>query len=168
MIDLKQLATDLRLRVTLDESARDEPRSERPWLWQIPGRFGHVYVQGENMLAVYATGNKIRRDRIVAAGATIRQDGDREFSATFLPDRLREICDIIHARKKRVMTPEQRAQSALRLAAYGFQPGHTTGSQESRTSGEDFGPNSCPDDFDDDLDLDDPDEPEEIPEWPRG
>jgi hypothetical protein len=108
-IDLRALAESQHYRLTLDESVGGDTAEDRRWMWQIPGRRGHVWVHGANTLGVYCRVTRREyRDRLVAAGVTIIQDGDGELNATFPPDLLPAVAEIIEAKRRRVLTPEQR------------------------------------------------------------
>lgn len=112
--DLPSLARDLRVRYGLDPSDADSPRSERPWLWRIPGKYGHVSVHGRNRLAVTCTTNRLRTRLLTIPGVVIHQDGDTEFSALFAPECLRSVCEVIKPKRRRVLTPDQRAALVAR------------------------------------------------------
>lgn len=119
MIDLKSLA-GARYKITLDESDADSsPRSDRPWMYRIPAKFGHIFVQGHEQLGVYCRSNRKRPELLAAPGLKVIQNGDREMNATFPTDQLDAVCAIIHAKRRRVLSPERRAALAV-IAAKGM------------------------------------------------
>jgi hypothetical protein len=110
LIDLKALAGALNLRVTLDElvSIEDEPRLARPWLWQVPCRYGHVCVWSTDALAAYCRANRLRPRLLAVPGARAVQLGDRECTIVFPAAELGTVTGILGARRRRVLSPEQR------------------------------------------------------------
>jgi hypothetical protein len=120
MIDLKALFGG-KFRITLDESALldGQTREDRAWLQQIPAKYGHVYIHGQNTLGVYVrtyNDGSNRLGRLLALpGATLHQRGDREASVTVPLDQIDRIDDIIHFRRRRHLSPEQRAAAIERL-----------------------------------------------------
>lgn len=113
MIDLKSLAHALRWRVSLDESADQSPRSDRPWLYQVAGRHGHVFVQAEKQLAVSCKSNRIKPRLLAVPGAKLIRDGDRECVLSFPTGQLNAVATIIKSRRRRVLTVEQRERLAV-------------------------------------------------------
>lgn len=120
MIDLKARFGD-RYRIALDESAEipGQTREERLWLYQIPGKFGHVYVHGRETLGAYV---RTRRDgsnrlgRLLAIpGARLHQRGDDEAAVTFPPEALGVVAGILRLRERPKQSPEQRAAAAERM-----------------------------------------------------
>lgn len=113
MIDLKSLAHELRWRVSLDPSDSQSPRSERPWLYRVDGKRGHVCVWGENQLAACCGTGYARRDLLAVPGSRLIRDGDKEAIIAFPTDQLDAVCRILKARKRKVLTPEQRERLAI-------------------------------------------------------
>ena len=95
-----------RLRRTKDEVGH--PR--------IPGAEGFVYKHAAERLGLVVTTGTVRtwgfrRDKGLAAGMEIHQDGDTEGSMLFDPgdpEQARAAIDIIDARKRRKLSPEAR------------------------------------------------------------
>ena len=71
MIDLRAIAAERGFKFMMDESGElDTGKTERPWLWQIPGRHGHVWVSGESDLGVYCTSNRLVRRLLEIPGVS--------------------------------------------------------------------------------------------------
>jgi hypothetical protein len=113
MLDLKSLAAG-RWRLTLDESAAipGQTEADRAWLWQVPAKYGHVYIHGRERLGVYCRSVRLLPRLLAVPGLALHQRGDREFSATFPPDALAEVADIIQARRRRQVSEGERARLA--------------------------------------------------------
>jgi hypothetical protein len=111
-VDLRELAGD-RFKIALDESAVADPtRSERPWLYRIPCRYGFIGVHGADTLLVYCGAARVIPRLLAIPGVIPRQIGDGEVNATFLPDRLDEVADVLQARRRRRLGDEHRQQLA--------------------------------------------------------
>jgi hypothetical protein len=116
MINLKDLAGD-RFRITLDAAAQQDPsRSERPWLYRIPARYGFVGVSGPDALMAHCHAARVTPRLLAIPGVVARQTGDAEVNATFPPDRLDEVADVLQARRRRRLSPEARGRATARLA----------------------------------------------------
>lgn len=125
-------------RVRHEESLQAENSEfrteEEPWLQIILCQRGHIYPYGEELLAVSTdhrgkTSNKIMSLPYVK----VLQEGDDGINATFPAKHFDEIAKIMGARRKRQMSPEQRAASMERLAKYGFQhASQSTGGGQER------------------------------------
>jgi hypothetical protein len=131
MIDLKALAHDLRWRVTLDPSDAQSPRSERPWMYRVDGKRGHVFVQGEKQLAAWCGTVFARRELLAVPGARLIRDGDKEAVITFPTAQFDTVCAILKGRRRRQLTPEQRARLA-KASAKGLATIHGRRSSEGR------------------------------------
>ena len=115
MIDLKSLASD-RYRITLDESSKDDTSHEnRPWYYRIPCKYGFISVYGADMLAAYARGRIMPGKLAAMDGTRIHQRGDDEIRVLFSPDRLDAIADLLGARRRRHLSPKNRAEAIARL-----------------------------------------------------
>jgi hypothetical protein len=118
---LRDFATTHGLRVTRDE-LRDR---------FIPGRFGQLYQYSADRLAVQimAPGQARlymgRRRACLAVGMTSRQHGDDEGTLLFDPAdgaQATAAIEAVQARRRRVLSAEQRAACVSRLAAHRFPP----------------------------------------------
>ena len=61
------------------------------WLYQVPCRFGHIGVWGENLLSAYASGRLMTGRLASLPGVRVVQRGDDEVQVTFTPDLLPEV-----------------------------------------------------------------------------
>lgn len=124
LIDLAALAKAGRFKTALDESAEIEgqSRDERLWLVQIPGKYGHVFVQGFAELGAYVqTYKNDRLERLLAIkGTRLLQRGDREASVAFRPKDLEAVAVVLGLRRRRQMSEEQKLKAGERLAAYRY------------------------------------------------
>jgi hypothetical protein len=122
LIDLKTQYGD-RYRITLDESASilGQSQEDRLWLYQIPGKFGHVYVHGNATLGAYVRTRHDPTDRLgrllALPGARLHQRGDAEAAVIFAPECLDEVAQILRLRRRRQLTPEQRESARQRMKA---------------------------------------------------
>lgn len=121
MIDLKA-EFGSRYRITLDESfqASDRTRADKLWCARIPCKFGHIYVHSENTLGGYTNRRNMRSRLEAIEGVKVHQRGDTELVVLFSPDRLDAVCELLHARKRRRLSPERREAAVARLAATQF------------------------------------------------
>lgn len=111
--NLRALAGD-RYRVR-DDGTQDAMRSERAWCLEIPGAHGSIYPLGDNGdLGVWTASARIA-GRLAALGLRLVQGGE-ESAYRFPPARFEQVAALIQARKRRQLTPEQRAACAARLA----------------------------------------------------
>jgi hypothetical protein len=123
-IDLRHLADERGYRVTLDPSSKiDRSYSERPWLVRIPGKHGFVSPHSETHLDVWCDARRLFDTLLRIPGTRIAQKGDAEIRVIFGPNRLDEVCEVIRARKKRTLTPEQRHELVAAGAKHRFQSG---------------------------------------------
>jgi hypothetical protein len=114
--DLKALAIANGFKTTMDGTAAIEPsREERRWLIQIPGKMGFVSVHGENTLAVWSKSFQTIKRLAELPGLKLHQRGKQEARFLFGPESLRTVAEIIRARKRRQVTPEQRQELTERL-----------------------------------------------------
>jgi len=124
LIDLKATFGE-RYRIKLDESAEipGQSKADRLWLYQIHGKYGHVYVHGRETLGAYV---RTRRDGsrrlprlLEIPGATLHQRGDDEASVTFPPEAIESVASILVLRRRRKVTDEQRRRLAEMRAKVG-------------------------------------------------
>jgi hypothetical protein len=115
-IDLRTLATELGLRCIFPEWAKGEPREDRLCLWQIPCKHGHISIHGLDSLAAYCDRPRIFAGLLAVPGVRVHQRGDSELTVTFAPGRLPAVAAVLKARKRRTLSPEQRAALQDRLA----------------------------------------------------
>jgi hypothetical protein len=125
MFDLKAFAGD-RYRIALDPSAEDDPRSERLWLYRVPCRYGFISLHGEGMLAAW-TGNRGIIARLIALdGVRVHQRGDREVRVLFPPERLDAVAELLRARRRVRLSPEERERRKALMARMRRSPMRST------------------------------------------
>jgi hypothetical protein len=108
MINLRQLAGD-RFRVALDPSAeRDDTRAERPWYQRAPGRYGFIGVHGPDTLMAYCHAPRLFPKLVAIPDSRVRQRGDHEIAVAFAPEHLERVADILHACRRRRLSPQER------------------------------------------------------------
>lgn len=107
--NLRQLA---KYRITWDESRRG--RTQDPWLMQIPGRLGHVYPFGPQVLAVWTDRDQRIRGRLLAVGCRMWQDGDCEATFTFPVSLLPRVGRIVGLYRRPRLTAAQHRDRILR------------------------------------------------------
>ena len=88
-----------------------------PWYFTIPCKFGTIWENGGDTLAVDIDyhdqiANKVR----AIPGVTVKCDGDREKTFLFPLSLFARVARLVQPRRRRRMTPEQRAEAAKRLA----------------------------------------------------
>jgi hypothetical protein len=119
MIDLKATYGDT-YRITLDESAKvgGVPRDELLWLYRIPAKYGHVYVHGQDVLGAYCDRKNIIPRLKRLPGVRVHQQGDREVTVVFAPEHFPSVADLLQARKRRILSDEQKAIQVARVAEF--------------------------------------------------
>ncbi|MBN2025122.1 MAG: hypothetical protein JW809_20260 [Pirellulales bacterium] len=112
-----------RYRLGRDESYGAERgpggRARDPWTLMIPCRFGHLYPFDADLLAASVDGFPRVAGRLRAlACCRVWQDGDRgELTVVFHVNDLAEVARIVRPRRRRRLSPEQRATLTRRLLA---------------------------------------------------
>ncbi len=112
-MDIQAFANRYRLRAKRDEDGE----------LIITGKVGHIYEHDESTLSLMFLPDRPRlwanaRRKLDAAGVVIWQDGDEEGSALFDPTdtkQARLALKVVGAKRKRSLTPEQRAVRAAIL-----------------------------------------------------
>ena len=94
--------------------------SDRLWLFQIPCRRGHIFIHGTDTLAYTGTSKTVAALLRSTPDSRLHQSGAGEATATFPASALHQVAKLVHAKKRRHVSPEQRAASAARLAAFAF------------------------------------------------
>ena len=117
MIDLKaQFGKSY--RVVKPSWATGEPGADQAWLWEIPGRHGHVGLWGPDTLSAFTAGRYRRGMLLAVPGANAVQVGDSELTVTFPIEQFEPVARILGLRKRRRLSPERQAAGAARLAAW--------------------------------------------------
>jgi hypothetical protein len=113
-IDLKkQFGADF--KVEYEESYRaergDSARVRDPWLLIIPCQHGHIFPFGGNRLAASTNRRGAIAKRLASLpNADVFQDGDDGISVTFGLADFDSVSSIIRPRRRRKLSPEQRAK----------------------------------------------------------
>ena len=106
----------------VDDGTDDQCRAERGWCQEIRGRNGIIYPYGYNgsLAARFDSKTKTKTNvwvyKLRAEGFTLIQRGDWEVIFKFDPDKIDYIAGLIHAKKKRHLSPEQRVRAEAALA----------------------------------------------------
>jgi hypothetical protein len=121
-----------RYRVEYEESyyAQHGPRArtDDPWLQIIPCQAGHIYPWGGSTLAASTNGRGPTANKLMALpGTTVHQDGSDGMTILFPVERFAEVAALMHPKRRRQMTAEQRQAAAERLAKYAFPPARQNG-----------------------------------------
>jgi hypothetical protein len=114
-------------RVTYEESYYAERGArawaDDPWLQVIPCRAGHIYPWGSAMLAASIdTRGSTARKLAALDFTTVHQDGSDGMTILFPVERFPQVAALMHPKRRRQMTEEQRQAAAERLAKYAFTP----------------------------------------------
>jgi hypothetical protein len=119
-IDLRAVAGK-RYRVEYEES--HSGKSDNPWLLIIPCQCGHIYPHSDKLLGVATDGRGSLTQKIARLpGVEVVQDGDDGINAVFPPGLFAKVAAIVKPKRKRQLTPEQRAINGKRLAKFAFKP----------------------------------------------
>jgi len=132
-VDLRERFGD-RLKVEYEEGHRAEygprARTDDPWLQVVPSRNGDIYPHGGDELAAYCERPGIGKRLAALDCVRVHQHGDREITVVFDVADFDRVAAVLKPRKRRRLSPEQRAASAERLKRFAF-----TGTQPSAISG---------------------------------
>lgn len=121
-IDLKALygAT---YHIVMDDSAKipGQTADERLWLYRIRCRGNsHIFVHGVNTLGAYCGRQRVRLKLKALPGVTVHQEGDEELSVTFPPEVLPAVADLLEAKRRVHLTPEQKEVAVARIAKFRY------------------------------------------------
>ena len=120
MINLKQQYGDT-YRVDVDEShyadrQSTQKRSVSPWNYILKGKKGHVYLQGENQLAVATNYRGQLPQKLIEIGAKIIQDGSDGVNATFDAKLLPKVARLCGLYRKKRLSEERKTALRNQLA----------------------------------------------------
>lgn len=122
MVDLKKLAGD-KYRVTIEpsyyaETGSAQKRNRDPYLWQVVGRHGDVFLWSPDRLAVstHKRGGIARR-LLELPCTTVVQDGQDGLTLTFEAQYLDTVADLAKLHKRPVLSEERRAELSERMKA---------------------------------------------------
>jgi len=126
-IDLKA-TYGTRFKVAYEESyhAQHGRRDARDALWLqiIPGRLGHVFPHGGNLLAASTNSNGPTARRLAALpGVVLWQNGSDGVTVLFPPEQLEAVAALIHLKRRRVLSEAARQQLAAAGATTRFRHG---------------------------------------------
>lgn len=100
----------------VDDGTHDGNRAERMWCQEIQGRYGAIYPHGwDGSLAVRVDRPRAVR-KVRALGYPVASDGEAEVVFVFPPSDIDRVARLIRARRRRRLSPEQRARQAGILA----------------------------------------------------
>jgi hypothetical protein len=109
MLDLRK-TYGRKYRVKMDEGWIPSGDAEdQLWNYVIPARFGHIGVHGVNTLSVHVEGVRKMKKIDAMPGLTCHRRGDKEGTWKFHPDLLDAVAKEMQAKRRRQLTPEQRA-----------------------------------------------------------
>jgi hypothetical protein len=122
VIDLRQHYAH-RYRVTCEGSCERAHHGSAcdPWNAIVLCQHGHIYPHGELLLGA-ATNNRGQKANSLAALPCVRvvQDGDDGINVVFDASDFAKVAAIMKPRRKRQLTPEQKAERVARLQKYQF------------------------------------------------
>jgi hypothetical protein len=105
-------------------------RIDDPWLQIVPCQHGRVYPHGGNMLTAATNGRgPIIKKLLAVPGAKMWQDGDDGANILFPVEQFEDVAKLMRARRRRRLSPEQRAKAVERLAKYAFPPARQNSSE---------------------------------------
>ena len=135
-IDLKA-RFGARYRITHDQAHAAEygenSRVYDPWLAMIPCRHGHVYPHGGELLAASTDRRGAISKRLsILPGVRLLQDGDDGVNVVFHIKDFDAVAAILKPRRRRQLTPEQKAERTERLRQYRFSPASQNDSGDRR------------------------------------
>lgn len=106
----------------VDDGVDDQCREERVWCQEIRGKFGVIYPCGNNgALAVCVESktkvkNSLVASRLEREGFRVIQRGDWQIVFKFELDQFDYIADLIKAKRRKKLSPENRAKAMAALA----------------------------------------------------
>jgi hypothetical protein len=103
-------------RIALESSHAPGERID-PWHYIIPGRYGHVYPFGGELLCVYTDHRRVKTALKAVLGGQIWQEGDWELVVKFHVSEWKPYFRAIRCNRKRRISPEQLARLRAARAA---------------------------------------------------
>jgi hypothetical protein len=127
MINLKE-SYGKRYKVFMDEAwecEKNRQEEDKPWYYELRGKYGFIYPYGDTTLGVMVTSEIIkgRLKRDFKGRVNIFWDGDGEGVFLFNPTIIHEIAAMIKVRRKRQLSPEQRMKLVEAGQKYQFRHG---------------------------------------------
>ena len=135
-IDLKKRFGD-RYQIHQEESYQAERgnngRVDDPWLWIIPCRHGHIYPDGNGLAASTNHPGRIANQLKKLPGTRVVQDADDGINVVFDLDYFDQVAAVMKPKRKKRLSPAQRAEQIERLRPYRFKPAtHDAGGEHRR------------------------------------
>jgi hypothetical protein len=110
-------------RIGHDPAAFTWVEKTDPWMMTIPCRFGTIYPQGGEMLAIEIDNHTITANKVAAIpGVAPHQNGDFERAYLFHMDLFGEVAKIVRPWRKRQLSEQQKHEATQRLQKYRFAP----------------------------------------------
>lgn len=117
LIDLKA-KFGRQYRIQLDPAFPKQ--SQDPAAWVIPCKSGEIFAHDDSLLAAEVNGPKLAKRASEIPGVTVHQAGDGYVCVLFPVELFDAIAEIVKPRKKRQLSPSQKAASAERLSRWQF------------------------------------------------
>jgi len=96
-------------------------RVDDPWLQIIPGRHGHIYPHGDNLLAATTNSRGPIANRLCAMpSAQVWQDGDDGVTILFAVEQFKIVAKLLRLRGRRTLTDAAREKLVAAGAASRF------------------------------------------------
>ncbi len=103
------------------------------WLLTIPCQFGHIYPHGADHLGASTSFRGPVAKRLAALPCVrVVQDGDDGINVVFHIDDFEAVAEVMKPRRRRRLTPDQRAERVERLRKYQFGPASQSGGGDRR------------------------------------
>lgn len=112
MINLKE-AYGKQYKIFMDEAwehLQVKSEEDKPWYYEIRGRYGLIYSYDDTTLAVMVTSSNIKEHmgRFFKGKIKVFWEGDGEGVFRFGPELIHKIAEMIRAKKKRHLTDRQK------------------------------------------------------------
>ena len=109
-----------RYKVVIEENLP----TKDPWYFVLLCQHGHICPWGPDLLAACISGRGSIAKRLTELPfVTVEQDGSDGVNASFHPDRIEEVAQIMRPKRKRPPRTEAQRRATERLGKYQFQPG---------------------------------------------
>lgn len=134
-IDLRERCGQL-YRIENEQTGVGEPCGRRPndpWLATLRCLHGHIYAQGGELLGASTDHRGPVANRLqYLPCCRLHQDGEDGVNVIFHVDDFDQVAEIMKPRRRRRLSPEQRAQRTERLRSYRFPPATREAGDERR------------------------------------
>jgi len=112
---ITQLAADRNLRVYREPCYADARKADKEWYLELRGERGTLYGNNADSFWVHTTPRRL--SAFAAADPREVRQGDNEVELLYEIDQLDAVLALLRPRKRKNLTPEQRAAIADRLLA---------------------------------------------------